>query len=247
MTSRARVLRCARLILCAMAASLAPESSRAGEGSEIFTSFVVDQLEHRWQEGANLARWDVEGWLGGDTNRLWVRSEGESRSSGARGGDVELQLFYGRHVAPFWDLLVGVREDIVHGAGRNRERTLAVLSAEGLAPYRIELEPSLFVSDDGDVSARVTATTDWFLTQRLIVQPRFEINAAASDAASFGVRSGLNDVELGLRFRYEIRRELAPYLGMSWVRRVGDTADLARARGEQASDVAIVVGVRLWL
>lgn len=224
-----------------------PSASRAEEESELFSSFIVDQLEYRWQEDSSFARWDIEAWAGGDTNRLWLRSEGDPRAAGGAGGDAEVSVYYGRHVAPFWDLLVGVRQDVVYGPGRDRERTHAVLSAEGLAPFRIELEPSLFVSDDGDVSARVTATTDWYVTQRLIAQPRVELNASAGDADGFGVRSGINDVELGLRLRFELRREFAPYLGVSWIRRLGDTADLARSRGEGDSDAAFVVGLRLWL
>lgn len=235
------------LTLVASAFATALPSRAEEEQRELFTSLVIDQLEHRWQEGDNAARWDVEGWAGGDTNRVWMRGEGEQRTSGPSRGDLEIALFYGRHVAAFWDLLVGVRQDVVYGARRNRERTLFALSAEGLAPYRIELEPSLYVSDDGDVSARLTATTDWFVTQRLIAQPRVEINAAASDARAYGVRSGVNDIELGLRLRYEIRREIAPYLGVSWVRRLGDTAEFARSQGDRKSDTAVVLGLRLWL
>jgi copper resistance protein B len=221
-------------------------ASAASEDAQLFTSLVVDQLEYRSEEGVDRLRWDIEGWAGGDTNRVWLRTEGENAAAGADGGDLEVQLYYGRHVAPYWDLLIGVRQDVVFGSGRNRDRTFAVVSLEGLSPYRFELEPSLFVSDSGDLSARFTATTDWFLTQRLVAQPRFEINVAASGARGFGVRSGVNDVELGLRLRYEIRREAAPYVGVSWVRRVGDTADLARSRGEGESDLAFVAGMRFW-
>ncbi len=233
------------LVLLVGGAALAT-AARAEEDSALFSSFIVDQLEHRWQKDSNFARWDIEAWLGGDTNRFWLRSEGDPRMAGGA-GDAEVSVYYGRQIAPFWDLLVGVRQDVVYGPGRNRERTHAVLSAEGLAPFRIELEPSLFVSDEGDVSARITATTDWYVTQRVIAQPRIELNASAGDADAFGTRSGINDVELGLRLRFELRRELAPYVGFSWIRRLGDTADLARSRGEGASDAAFVVGLRLWL
>ena len=227
------------LVLCAAPATAMGDEDR-------YWALVVDQLEHRWQEGADSLRWDLEGWFGGDTNRLWWRAEGDSRTQGGSGGEFELHVFYARHVSAYWDFLVGARQDVVFGPGRNRERTYAVLSLEGLAPYRAELEPSLFVADDGDVSLRLTATTDLYVTQRLIAQPRFEINVAADDAREFGVRSGVNDVELGLRLRYEIRREVAPYVGVSWLRRIGSTAELARARGEGKQDLAFVAGVRFW-
>jgi copper resistance protein B len=226
---------------------LIPQISRGEEKSELYTSLIVDQLEYRSQEGDDLGRVDLEAWAGGDTNRIWLRSEAETRTTGPSDGRFEGTLFYARHVAPFVDLLVGVREDVVYGAEvADRERTLAALSLDWLVPGRIDLEPNLFVSDEGDVSTRITATGDLFLTQRLIAQARFEVNASASDARAFGIQSGFNDVELGLRLRYELRREFAPYVGVSWVRRLGDTADLAKARGERESEVALAAGIRFW-
>ena len=108
------------------------------------------------------------------------------------------------------------------------------------------MTPALFVSDDGDVSARLTVTYDVLFTQRLIAQPRFELNVAAQDDPTFGVESGFNDIELGLRIRYELRREFAPYFGVNWVRKLGDTAELARADGEDVDVLGFVVGIRLW-
>lgn len=220
--------------------------ANAEEGAPIFYSVQIDQLEHRWEDDADRLRWDLEGWVGGDTNRLWFRSEGDERTSGASGGDLELQLLYSRHVLPYWDFQIGVRQDVVFSAGPNKERTLAMIGFDGLAPYWFELEPALFISDDGDISARVTTTWDLFVTQRLIAQPRFEINAAASDATDFGIKSGVNDIELGLRLRYELVREFAPYVGVSWTRKLGRTADLARDEGDEPSNLSFVVGVRMW-
>ncbi len=123
---------------------------------------------------------------------------------------------------------------------------LAVVGFEGLAPYWFEMEPAVFVSQDGDISARVTTTYDMFVTQRLIAQPRIEVNAAVQEVPEFGVGSGLNDLDLGFRLRYEIRREYAPYIGVSWQRRFAGTADLARLAGATVSDLAAVGGLRVW-
>lgn len=131
-------------------------------------------------------------------------------------------------------------------SGPDRARTFAVIGVQGLAPYWFEVTPALFISDDGDVSARLTASYDLLFTQRFIVQSRIEVNAAAQDARKFGVESGFNDVELGLRFRYEIRREFAPYIGVNWLRKLGDTADLAREEGDDVDALGVVVGFRLW-
>lgn len=117
---------------------------------------------------------------------------------------------------------------------------------EGLAPYWFELAPALFVSEHGDISARLAATYDVLLTQRLILQPRLDLNAALQDAPKFGVGSGLNNVEAGLRLRYEIRREFAPYVGVTWIRQLGQTADLSRAAGSPVDDLRFVLGLRLW-
>lgn len=226
---------------------LGAEASRGEEASQLYTSLIIDQLEYRSQEGDDLARLDLEGWAGGDTNRIWLRSEAEARTSGPTDGRFEGTLFYARHVAPFVDLLVGIREDVVFGkAVADRRRTLAALSLDWFVPGRIDLEPNIFVSDEGDFSTRLTASGDLFFTQKLIAQARFEVNASASDARAFGVKSGFNDVELGLRLRYELRREFAPYLGVSWVQRLDDTADLAKARGERESEVALATGIRFW-
>ena len=205
-----------------------------------------DQLEFRANDGDELARWEVEGWWGGDINRLWLKTEGDVRTSGPSGGEAELQLLYGRAIPPFWDFQLGVRQDVLFGSGPDRERTFAAVGVEGLAPYWFEVTPTLFVSDEGDVSGRFTGTYDLLLTQRLVLQPRIELNVAVSDARKFGIESGFNDIELGLRLRYEIRREFAPYVGVNWLRKLGNTADLARDEGEDTSVVGLVVGLRVW-
>ena len=165
---------------------------------------------------------------------------------GGNEGEGEVQALYSRLVAPFWNLQTGIRYDRSWGTGSDQGRNFAVFGFEGLAPYWFELEPTLFVSEHGDISARLAATYDVLLTQRLILQPRFDLNAALQDVPKFGVGSGLNNVELGLRLRYEIRREFAPYVGFTWKRRAGQTADLSRAAGDPVNDFRFVLGLRLW-
>ena len=217
------------------------------EDSQRFGYLLIDQLEFRMKNSADdSVRWDAAGWYGGDYNRLWVKTEGDWRTSGERGGEAEVQALYGRLIAPFWDLQVGLRYDQFSGAGFDRSRGFAVIGLQGLAPYRFELEPALFVSQDGDVSARLTATYDLLLSQRLVLQPRLDFDAAVQAAEKFGVGEGVNSMGLGLRLRYEMRREFAPYLGVQWLHRFGDTADISRRQGGRAEDIAVVFGVRLW-
>lgn len=211
----------------------------------IFSKVIADQLEYRNNEGKNTLRWDIQGWRGTDYNKFWFKFEGEDETSSGT-GDLELQTLYSRSIAPFWDFQVGARYDRVYGSGPTSDRFFAVVGLQGLAPYWFELEPALFVSEDGDVSARIVSTYDLLFTQRLILQPRVEINVAASEVSEFGVGKGVNDIQLGFRLRYEIRREVAPYVGLSWTRLAGDTEDMARAAGEDADNLAVVAGIRLW-
>lgn len=195
------------------------------------------------------------GWIGGDYNRLYLRAIGERPTAGGGGaGDLQADVLYGRLISPFWTMVAGARLDTRAGpetvageaAQRRATRGLLALGLQGLAPYWLEMEPTLFVSKEGDVSARFETAFDLLFTQRLILQPRVELNAAVQRVPEFGIGSGLNDVEVGARMRYEIRRKFAPYVGVSWSRRAGGTAAMARANGEVVRGSGVVVGVRLW-
>lgn len=213
--------------------------------SALYSFTLVDLLEFQRGPKTEVARWDILGWYGGDFNRVWYKSEG--RYNGVRqNGESDFQLLYGRLISPFFDLQAGLRYERVWSPGVNRGRTSAVLGVQGLAPYGSEVEAALFVSQDGDVSARATVAQNFLLTQRLILLPRIEVNAAVQRAARYGVGAGLNDIEIGVRLRYEIRREFAPYVGVSWLRGLGETARLREAEGQDRSILQFVTGVRMW-
>lgn len=223
-----------------------PGSLRAQVEDHAIHAFVlVDQLEQRAVRGEHPLAWDLIAWVGGDYTRAWIKSSGAHSTRGS-GGEAELQVLFGRLVAPFWDAQVGAQLETRRTGGVTRTRTSAVAALEGLAPYWFELEPSLYVSDRGDVSGELTASYDLFVTQRLLLQPRLDLRAAVQEVREFGVGSGLNDAAFGLRLRYELRRELAPYVGMRWSRSMGGSADLARAAGEATSRSTVVAGVRFW-
>lgn len=235
------------LTLCIVMALLAAPSPAAAQVSDnqVFTYVLVNLLDYQWNAGGpNGGRWDGAVWVGGDYNKLWFKSEGQ-KSSGTS-GDAEAQALYSRMISPFWNFQTGLRVDTRTGAGPHPVRTFAVVGFEGLAPYWFDLEPSVFIGDDGSVSARLTATYDLLFTQRLIGQPRLEMNATSRRAVAFDLGSGVNDIELGWRMRYEFRRELAPYVGISWERRLSETADLVRRQGTSAGDLIVVSGLRLW-
>ncbi len=209
--------------------------------AEIFTAVDIEVLEYRVQEGKDLAVWEGEFRAGDDYNKAVLRSEGEYIVNGDQVDSAEFQLLYRRLISEFYDLQAGARFDLEP----NPTRAYAVLGITGLAPQWIELEANLFLNDNGDLSARIEADTDLLLTQRLILQPKAEINFAFSDDEPTGVGTGFTTLETGLRLRYEVSREVAPYIGVNWERKLGDTEDSARDDGEEYDSFAIVAGVKL--
>ena len=210
-------------------------------GGMRFSKLMLDRLEYRAGKGGDTYHWEGEGWIGGDINRLAFKSEGEGKASG-RLEHAEVQALYSRAIDPWFNLEAGVRQDL----GPDPDRTYVVAGIDGLAPYWFEVSAQAFLSNKGDGHLRLEASYDQRITQRLILQPAAELNFAAQDVPELGIGSGLSDVELGLRLRYEIAREFAPYAGVNWERRLGGTARMARASGDNASVASFVMGVRFW-
>jgi copper resistance protein B len=206
---------------------------------------LLDELEYSLGRAGRPVGVDGLAWVGGAYNRLWARTDGEQRTDG-RGGEGDAELFYGRLISPYWDALIGARVDARWGEGDTRARGFLAIGLQGLAPMRFEFAPTLYVSQQGDVAARLKASYQLLVTQRVILEPEATLDAAARPSEEFARASGLTDVALTTRVRYEIRREFAPYVGVSWVRQTGGTAQLARAAGEPVSDGAVVFGLRMW-
>lgn len=213
-----------------------------------YGQLLIDRLEYAAGDNdEDTLNWEALGYYGGDYQRVWLDTEGEDVVSGGDGGEIEsADVLYGRLIAPFWDLEAGVGYQRQYGPGDDRDRFSGVFGVRGLAPYWFELEAFARASEDGDVSAELEAEYQLLLSQRLILSPRFTTSVAAQEVEEFGVGEGFNDVQLGLRLRYEIRREFAPYVGVSWSRKLGDTADLAEAEGEDRERASVLAGVRMW-
>ena len=211
---------------------------------ETFT--FTEKAEFRTGGQPDAVVLDAEGWIGGDYQRFWWKADGEQQTKGARAGEIELQGLYSRLISPFWDFQTGVRVDRHYRGPAQRTTGFFVIGVEGLAPYWFELEPALFVSEKGKVSARFTVSYDQLITQRLVIQPRIDLNAAFQDDPRRNVAAGLNDIEFGLRLRYDINRQFSPYIGVTWRRILGSTAGLARRAGEDISTTSVVFGLRTW-
>jgi len=216
------------------------EQLREEHGGSRTWKVMIDQAEWRVRDGDDGYAWNGEAWWGGDYNRLVVKSEGEGASGDLE--DAELQLLYSRAISPYFDLQAGLRQDLQDGP----KRTYATVGFEGLAPYWFETEGAVFLSNKGEAFARLEGSYDLRLTQRLIVQPRAEMNLSAQDIPELELGSGVTDLELGVRLRYEVTREFAPYVGVVYGRKFGGTADYAKAHGEDDDETSFVVGVRAW-
>ncbi|MEP7184287.1 MAG: copper resistance protein B, partial [Rhodanobacter sp.] len=210
-------------------------------GKRAIGMLLFDQLEAVDSRNSNGQSFELSGWYGRDKNKLWLRGEGDISHGKIEGGDVE--AFWNHAIATYWGTMLGVRHDL--GAGPNRN--WLAYGVEGLAPYWFKLEATGYVGESGRTAARLRANYEVLFTQRLILEPELEFNLYGKNDPARRIGSGLSDVSLGLRLRYEIRREFAPYIGINWVRRVGTTADYARADGQHIFDQRLVAGIRIWL
>lgn len=212
------------------------------EMGSVSTHLVMfDRLEWQAKEGEDALLWDANIWFGGDMDKLWIKSEGEIEEGGAV-EEAEVQALWSHAIGPWFDLQAGIRQDI----RPQPERTHIVLGIQGLAPYFFEVDAAVFLSQKGDVTARIEAEYDQRITQRLIAQPRVELGLSAQDIPELAVGAGFTSVQAGLRLRYELARELAPYVGVEWQRDLGNTADFVRAAGGKADRMVFIAGVKAW-
>ena len=201
----------------------------------------IERFEARLGEGGDPYLLDSQAWYGGDIDKLWLKMEAEGAFEGDFEG-TELQALWSHAIGPWFDLQTGLRFDV----GPGEDRGYLVAGVQGLAPYWIELDAAAFLSDGGDLTAAIEAEHDMRITQQLILQPRAELSLAAQEIPERGLGAGLTDIEAGLRLRYEIVPQLAPYLGVEYTAKLGETAKRARSIGEDPNRLAVLVGVRTW-
>ena len=202
---------------------------------------LLDQFEYaRGNHGEDGAFVDGQLWYGADFNKLWLKSEGDY--SHGRLEDLRAEALWSHAVTSYWDTQAGVRQDFGEGPGR----TWAALGIQGLAPYWLDTEATLYVGESGRTAARLELEYEELLTQRLVLQPKIEVNLYGKDDPKRGIGSGLSDTEVALRLRYELEREFGPYLGVVWRQRYGRTADLTRSRGRPGGDLQLVAGLHIW-
>ncbi len=216
----------------AAAMEAAAEAARREMGGQVISFIQEEQLEYQADDGASRFVWDAQGWVGTDFNRLWIKTEGARDNEEGVTEDAEIQALYSRPISSYFDVQAGVRQDLTPGA----RRTFGAVGIQGLAPYWFEIDTALFISHNGDLSARLETEYELRFTQRLILQPRAEANIAFQDVPRLGITAGLAEFESGIRLRYEFKREVAPYVGVSW-----------QHVAEEPGRFAFVAGLRLWL
>lgn len=210
--------------------------------NSIFAHVFFDQLEGRFDgSGGGDFRWDGQGWIGADYDKLWIKSEGFRRSDG-KIDDGRQEFLYDRAISTYWDLQAGLRTDL----DSRPSREWAAFGVQGLAPLFFDLEATAYVSDQGHFAGRVRASYDLLITNRLILQPEAELNLYSKADPARVVGAGLSDLDAGLRLRYEFERKFAPYIGVAFENKFGQTADFARKAGESTSGVRFVLGIKTW-
>lgn len=217
-----------------------PDIAGHDHGKTIHSFFLLDKLEAFDTDPGNGLSWEGVGWIGSDTNRLWLRSEGERADDETESAGLE--VLYGRSISPWWDFVVGVRHDFKPGASQS----FAAFGVQGLAPQKFEVEATGYVGERGQTAARFEVEYDLLFSGRLILQPAIEANLYGKTDPTRGIGSGLSSAEVGLRLRYEFTRKFAPYIGVVYERAFGNTADLRRNDFERVDDTRIVIGFRTW-
>lgn len=208
---------------------------------QIFHSFTLEADAGKDRDGTAKS-WDLDGWVGGDFNRLWLKSEGKKFSNYEKKSEV--QALYSRNISTFWDAQFGLRHDFKTDFSSQNVNYLTI-GLEGLAPYFFETDAHIFVSDAGNFSARLKQEIDIFITQKLITQPYFEADFFAQDVPKLEVRQGLSELEIGALTRYEFSRKFAPYFALRYHRKTFGTASLARKIGEEVDNFIASAGIRL--
>ncbi len=209
------------------------------EDNHVFYHLLFDQLEGRFGRD-NTFRWEGEGWAGNDMNRVVLKTEGNVSKGLVEDGDQE--LLYSRPISTYFNVQGGLRYDLDSAPGRG----WAAFGVEGLAPLFFHVSATGYMSDRGHLAAKLEGNYDLLLTQTLILQPQLEMNFYSKDDPARGIGTGLSELDTGLRLRYEISRKFAPYIAMTYENKFGDTANFARAAGEQVSALRFGIGIRTW-
>jgi copper resistance protein B len=218
------------LVTCLCVGNVSFSADMNMDDNPFLYRMLVDELEYRDSENSESVSFDADFWAGKDLHKAWLKTEFEKTKGSSE--NIEFQFLYSRAVTAFWDLQTGIKADI----GKQADRQWLVFGAMGIAPYFFEIDAALLVGEHGRVGLNIESEYELLLTQRLILTPELEISVFADDDMELASQSGLNSIELGLRLRYEIKREFAPYIGINWINEKGEP-----------DDMQFLIGIRAWM
>ncbi|MCK4864601.1 MAG: copper resistance protein B [Gammaproteobacteria bacterium] len=222
---------------CALSTSL---YAAGMEDDPLVTKVMIDQLETRIIDGDDPLVLEAQAWIGYDLNKFVIKADVEQVKGVTH--ELELQALYSRAVDPYWDFQIGIRQDQKPAPNKN----WLAIGFQGVAPYWFEIDSTLFIGEKDQMGLRFAAEYEWMITQRWVLSPEIEFNIHSKDDEAVGTGSGLSDSQIGIRLRYEIKREFAPYIGVNWNNKYGNTATFARNEGKEVSSTQIVAGIRAW-
>lgn len=223
-------------------ATLAAESARHETHNPLIYKVMIDRLERDFTNKGNFTQFEGQAYIGTDTDKLWLKGEGKRLDGKTQDADIE--AYYSHAIAAFWDAQIGARHDF--SVGKTPGRNWLGLGVQGLAPYKFDTAATAYIGSAGRTALRLTSEYDFFITQRLIFWPGIELNMYGKNDPERNIGKGLSDSRVVLRLRYEIRREVAPYVGIQWTNKYGQTASYARAGGEATSDMQLIAGLQFW-
>ncbi len=231
------------VIAAPAASSMAIPGAFAQHAPPPFWAFQVEELEYRLADGEDVLAWDADAFIGSDEWKLRLLSEAEFGLDEGAFEELENRVVIQRAISDFFDAKAGVRLDTPEGP----DQVYGTIGVQGLAPQWIEIDLDLFVSEDGDVSARLDAEYELLITNRLILVPSLELDFPFDDDEDRGLAAGAPTLELGARLGYDlIDRTVAPHVGVFYETAFGESADLIQAEGEDEDTLAAVFGVRLF-
>lgn len=205
--------------------------------NKVFSFLYFDRLEQRLKKGDDIFLWDINGWAGNDYHKLFIKTEGERKES-------RNEILYSRPISAYWDAQFGVRHDLIKAKD---DRDFIVVGGQGMTPYLFEVDAAFYISDEGDISTVAEVEYSFQLSQRMKFIPRFEFEIALQDVEQYSIGSGITGFEVGGRLSYQIVREFAPYVGVSFEKKVFETANMLEAEGESTNHFSVVFGARLVL
>ena len=232
------LLAAALVALAAPAAAQVPHDKSQAHATRTF-HMVRAEVDYARPHDEGVLAFETDAWIGGDRQKLWLKSEGEFEDGDLH--EARLEALYSRNVSTFWDLQVGVRHDV-----EPRSTSYLAAGVQGLAPYQFETEAFAYLSEEGDLGARFLQSLDVHLTQRMILEPEVEVELQTADVPERGLGAGFTEAEISAQLRYEITRKFAPYVTVGYARLLGETADIARSAGDETDETSIRAGLRVW-